>query len=696
MEHFKKGTPSRKRISEKLIEIIEASEDAIIETDLYGKIVNWSNGAERIYGYTKTEVIGKDIGLLFLDGGNEFFDGINRLKNGQVMKYAAARRVKKDGNETIVNVTIIPVNDEHDNLKGTLSIARDIKKDIEKDKAIKEVNNNFKAFVERLPGFAFVKDKNSRALILSKQFEKYFNMPVSEIIGRRNDEYWSPDDAEKMTKDDLEALKLNEGEFHISEEYLKINNKDIVLETYKFPIVQSNGEKLVAGLSIDITERKNMERKISHMAYHDELTDLPNRALFNLNLDTELKNIKENKKSGTVFFIDLDNFKYINDTYGHTYGDKILFCIADRLRKYISEDLLVSRFVGDEFVVLGKNIRDRKEAEKLAKKLLNIFSEPMEIVCKKVFLTASIGISIYPNDGHTIETILQNVDAAMYAAKENGKNTFCFFETSLYESILYKTRLETALRQALENNELYLNYQPLVDSKSRRIMGVEALLRWNNPSIGNVSPVEFIPYAEETGLIISIGQWVLREACRQNKLWHDKGYEDIIVAVNISEIQLRQENFIEIVKNILAETGLDPVFLEFEITESRLMESMSTNVKILEELKKLGIKISLDDFGTGYSSLNYLKALPIDTVKIDKSFIDNICSSYDENAITEGIILLAHRIGLNVTAEGVELKEQYELLSNEQCDKIQGYIFSKPLVPEKIEEMILKGKCDLE
>lgn len=696
VERFKKETPSEKEINRRLYEIIEISEDAVIETDIDGKITYWNNGAQKIYGYTRNEVIGKDADLLFINGREELLQNSNRLKSERVIKDEVVKRIKKDGNEIFVNTTIFPINDDSQKLIGTLSIARDMEGELQKDKIIKEANNNFRTFVENLPGFAFVKDKDTRAQLLSKGFEKYFNLPVSSIIGRRNEEYWSSEEAERITKDDLATLKLEEGAIYTIEENLKIGDKDIVLQTCKFPIVQANGEKLVAGLSVDITDIRNMEKKVKHRAYHDELTNLPNRALFNLCLDDELQNATQTGKGGAVYFIDLDNFKYINDTYGHNFGDKVLCCIADKLREHAGENSLVSRFGGDEFLIIEKNIISRNEAEKSVKGILNIFNHQMKIDKNEIFLTASIGILMYPNDGHDCQEVLQNVDAAMYAAKENGKNNFYFFQKSLRESIIKKTKLEVALRQALENEEFYLNYQPLVDSKSKKIIGAEALIRWDSPVLGRVSPIEFIPFAEETGLIIPIGEWVLRESCRQNKLWHVNGYKDMIISVNISEVQLRQPGFTEIVKNILNETGLDPVFLEIEITESRLMESMDTNVRILDELKKLGIKISLDDFGTGYSSLNYLKALPIDTVKIDKSFIDNICTNSNENAITEGIIFLAHRIGLNVTAEGVELKEQYELLNDEECDKIQGYIFSRPVLAEKVEEMILKGKYDLE
>lgn len=714
-----------------------------------------------------------------------------------------------------------------------------------------------KLFIENLPELAFVKDKDTRALYVSREFENLLKEPLKNIIGKTNEEIWPRKVAYEMTKNDLEVFKLSNGQYLTTEEEIEIHDKKHIYKGYKFPIEFSDKNKLIGGIVVDMTETKEKEKKlresyeelsavyeeltateeelriqynelqekeellrkseeryqlallaskdgiydwdiknntvfysktwkkiigyeeselpdtyevlenlihpeerkavlnvrnkylnreidkynieyrfrkkdgsyiwiqdsalamwdnegnplriigtytdidgrkkrekiIFNMAYYDSLTGLPNRRYF----EKILKNIlafnensyKANK--GIVLFLDLDNFKNINDTLGHDVGDKLLKIIANKLKEVLRKEDIISRFGGDEFLILQPNINTYEEAVESVNRIIDIFKDLWILGEHKLYITPSIGITVYPDDGEDVNIILRNADTAAYDAKFSGKNGYKFFEKSMFDQVLRKTEVEKALREAVKNNEFELYYQPQVEVSTGRIVSLEALMRWKNPELGFVSPVEFIPIAEETGLIVDIGEWVIRAACKQNKEWKNKGYCYDTIAVNVSSLQLRQRGFVELVKNILKEIGLKPEFLELEITESVLMESLEKSVEILNELRKIGVKTALDDFGTGYSSLNYLMKIPIDTLKIDKTFIDNVSTNYSQKSIIEGIIIIAHEMALDVVAEGVEVQEQLKILADKKCDKIQGYLFSKPYEAKDIEKILQKG-----
>lgn len=440
----------------------------------------------------------------------------------------------------------------------------------------------------------------------------------------------------------------------------------------------------MVGACINIDDKIKRENAIYN---YDFLTKLPNRRFFEEKLNEFLKA----RDKGIVLFIDIDNFKNINDTLGHDVGDELLKIISNKLKETMEKNDVLSRFGGDEFLIIKPNIQSYKEAKESANKILNVFNGLWTIKKHKIYITASIGITSYPDDGKDVNVILRNVDTAVYDAKFSGKNKYKFFKKSMYHEVLRKTQIEKALREAIKNNEFELYYQPQIDVKTGRIVTLEALIRWNNPKFGMVSPMEFIPIAEETGFIIEIGKWVLKTACRQNKKWKDKGYIYDTIAVNVSSIQLKQIDFVHFVKEILEKEKLEAKFLEIEITESVLMESLKESIKVLEDLRKIGVKVALDDFGTGYSSLNYLMKIPIDTLKLDKTFIDNITINCTQKSVIEGIILIAHEIKLDVVAEGVEEKDQLKILANKKCDKIQGYFFSKPYNANIIEENLKNG-----
>lgn len=428
-------------------------------------------------------------------------------------------------------------------------------------------------------------------------------------------------------------------------------------------------------------------KMVRHMADHDALTGLPNQRLFKNRLTLALEDAKRSGHSVAVLYMDLDRFKLINDTLGHNVGDLLLQHVAERITGCLRKQDTVSRQGGDEFTFILPGLAHR-EAEQTVQDVFNAINKPFTLHGRQLYVTPSIGISLYPSCGEQVDILIKNADTAMYRAKEKGKNTYQFFNETMGLQSLQKLNMENALRAALENDQFVLYYQPKVDLKTGGMIGVEALIRWQHPELGFVAPAEFIPLAEETGLIVPIGQWVLYRACAQCKEWqNNKMPQNLSVAVNLSMMQLKQENFVEMVELVLNETGLDPQLLEIEITESMAMNNMDNFIQKLTEIKNMGIGISIDDFGTGYSSFGYLKQLPIDTLKIDRSFVNDITNSEDDGAIVKAIIAMAHVLRLRVIAEGVETSKQLTLLQQYKCDAVQGYYLSRPLAAEDIVGM---------
>ncbi|KAJ51167.1 diguanylate cyclase (GGDEF)-like protein/PAS domain S-box-containing protein [Clostridium tetanomorphum] len=448
----------------------------------------------------------------------------------------------------------------------------------------------------------------------------------------------------------------------------------------------------LSGSLTDITDRKKSDEKMLQMASYDQLTNLPNKRLFLNNLQNHMNKVlrEDSDENIAVIFLDLDNFKKINDTLGHNYGDQLLKVVAGILEFCVGETSAVARVGGDEFLIYLYCDKDYNNVINLCEEIKSMLNNPLEIGRKHMYTSASMGISIFPQDSIDVNILLKNADTAMYRAKNFGKNNYCFFTKDMRDEVVRKTEIEKGLREALENNELQVYYQPQIDVNSRRLVGFEALLRWKSKELGWVSPAEFIPIAEETGLILPIGEWIIKTACNQHAEWMKKGYKPFIMAINLSTVQIQHKDFGKVVRKIIEESKVDTKYLEFEITETILMESLDCSMELLKEFRDLEIKVALDDFGTGYSSFNYLKSLPISTIKIDKSFIDNINFNSNDKDITHGIIKLAHRINMDVIAEGVEKEDQVWLLQDMKCDRIQGYYFSKPLALQDAENLLTK------
>lgn len=442
----------------------------------------------------------------------------------------------------------------------------------------------------------------------------------------------------------------------------------------------------------DITQRKQMEEEIKYHAYYDSLTNLPNRVMLRDKLNQGLVQAQVNGDKLAVLYLDLDRFKFINDTLGHSFGDDLLRDVAGRLIEFIPKGATVSRQGGDEFTILLPGIKEEQEVVEAIDSIVEAFVEPFELLDHEIYVKTSIGISLYPDHGETAEILIKNADTAMYKSKEISGNSYHFFSEGMDTRTFESIKLENSLYRAMEQGELVLYYQPQINYPDNTLVGVEALLRWNHPHKGMIAPDQFIPIAEETALIVPIGEWALREACRQLKQWQDQGFPLFSISVNLSVRQFAQSNLFDTVKSVLQEAGLSPEYLRVELTENLIIKNTELTLKTMKQLKDIGIKIAIDDFGTGYSSLGYLKNLPIDTLKIDKSFLQDIVTDEDNAAITDTIITLAHNLNLSVIAEGVETEQQVEFLSARNCCLMQGYYFSKPMTAQGIADKYFLGE----
>jgi diguanylate cyclase (GGDEF)-like protein len=441
----------------------------------------------------------------------------------------------------------------------------------------------------------------------------------------------------------------------------------------------------------DVSAALAMAEQMTHSFEHDSLTGLPNRLLLKDRIDQAIATAPRHERQVAVLFLDLDGFKYINDSLGHPTGDKLLQSIAKRLVGCVRTSDTVSRQGGDEFVVLLTESRQWEDAVVVAERILKAVAQSHPIDNHDLHVTTSIGVSVYPDDGEDAETLIRNADIAMYQAKEKGRNSYQFFKPAMNVRAVERQSIESSLRSAVKNGEFVLRYQPKVDLRTGLITGAEALIRWNHPLRGELAPGMFVSIAEDSGLIRQIGRWVLREACEQARAWLDEGLPPISIAVNVSAVELSDETYVQRLYATLSETGMDPSNLELELTESVLMRHAHSAAIILQALRKTGIQVALDDFGTGYSSLSYLRDFPIDSLKIDRSFVDEVTSVVEDTSIVKAVISMARNLGLRVVAEGVENMDQLEFLRAQACDEAQGYFFSRPVDPDAFAELLRSG-----
>lgn len=670
-----KTTKELQKSNQKLNNIFDTLDVAIWSHDLKSDTLLITPGIEKLYGRSLGEFyqdhnLWKKViypGDLYVLAERE-----HKIKMGETVT-SVYRIIRPDGEVRWIQDRGIPILDEKGQFVDFSSVLFDIT-----DR--KESEDRYRSLVEMSPDIIAVVSDGKMDYINEAGSKLVGASSRCELIGKPISPFIFPDAIKEIktlleTADQQEAAKIR---FEL--QVIRLDGIVIDVEISTMPILyEGRLAKQVVGR--DITERKKTEKTMHHMAYYDDLTGLPNRNMFRKHLDGVLS--KAEHQQLAVVFLDLDRFKMINDTKGHTIGDLLLEKVANRLKETVQSDGMVSRQSGDEFIILLENC-ERNQAAKVSERILTAFSKPLKLDGEEFFVTTSIGISMYPDDGDDQETLIKHADTAMYLAKERGKNNYQFYTSSLHGLASRKMELENGLRKALEQDQFVLYYQPQVELATGKMAGVEALIRWQHPEHGMVAPNDFIPLTEETGLIVPIGKWVLRKACEQNKAWQNEGFEPIPVAVNISVRQIQDDGFVEDVKQILKEVELDPQYLELEITES-IMQNIEKSILILNQLKELGLKLSIDDFGQGYSSLSYLKHLPIDNIKIDKLFVDDIMDPANQGSIVKAIIDMGHNLNFMVTAEGIEQAEQVKFLLQNSCKIGQGYFFSKPISPEDIK-----------
>lgn len=801
----------------KLASIVELSEDAITVINTDGVITSWNPAAERMYGHTRSEAIGRDLSLIVPpERKAEKHAIIERIMGGRSIKTLETQRLTKAGHLIDVSLSATPIKDGKGRIAGVAAIARDItaRKRSEEQLRLQSVALESAAngivITDRLGTIIWVNDavatmtgyskeellgKNPRVLKSGSQPESYYADLWStissgkawhgEIVNRRKD---GTTYVEEMTitpvvqqsrgtttthfiaiKQDIterrraeDLLRQGEAMLNATGEMAKVGGWELDLSTNELtwtrevyrihevdegfvpnveqaigfytpecrPLIEeavkgaidhgesfdleleietaknkrrwvkaagrsrtlSAGTRKLFGTFQDITERKQSEDRVQYLAYYDALTGLPNRALLADRLLKALATASRQKDKVALLFLDLDRFKSINDSFGHTFGDLVLQDVGARLEGRTRKQDTVARLGGDEFLIVLSSVKDISDVAVAAKRFMDAMAAEFVVQGHSLGITCSLGISIFPEHGTDVETLVKNADAAMYSAKENGRNNFQFFAHEMTAQVVERLTLENSLRPALDKKQLFLVYQPQMDIATGEIVGLEALLRWQHPELGLVPPDKFIKIAENSGLILPIGEWVLRTACSQARKWQDEGLPAVRVAVNVSAVQFRQPDFCAIVSKVLHETGLAPQYLELELTESLLLSGADMTLSVIQELSALGVTLAIDDFGTGYSNFGYLRQFRVSRLKIDRSFINKIAVNADDAAIANAIISMAKSMSLKVIAEGVEDEAQMSFLRAHLCDEIQGYYFSKPLPVDKVADK-LRDNC---
>lgn len=677
--------------------LIDAVPDHIYAKDLNSKFLLANEGVAWNMNTSHQNLIGKD-DFEFYDKemAQGFYDDEQKvIASGQMLQHEECVADIRTGKPRWMLTTKAPVMNDLGEIVGLVGIGRNITLRREAELALRESEERFRSLTElssdwywelgadlTIVEFEDANEKSGyqRDQVIGKTLQ---NLPGTETLS----ESWLQYEAQVSARVPFRDLELR----FINEEgqvrYLSLAGLPAFTKTGEF--------RGYRGIGRDITERKVSEERIQYLATHDSLTSLPNRFMFSNILRIALESARRHTRKLAVLFIDLDRFKNINDTLGHEAGDILLKEMATRLKHCLRASDIVGRLGGDEFVILIPEVEDVEQIAKVAQKLLTATVTPVTILGQECRVTASLGICFYPDDAQDEQTLMKNADIAMYRAKDEGKNNYQFYSPNIEARSLERLALENNLRMALERNEFFLHYQAKRDLKTGEIAGVEALVRWQHPELGVVSPAQFIPLAEETGLIVLIGRWVIKTACAQNVAWLKQGLPPLCMAVNLSVRQFFDDSLIADVAMALEESGMRPELLEMEITEGMVMQDAERAIRILTAIKALGVRLAIDDFGVGYSSLAQIKRFPIDTLKVDSSFIREIPQNKEDRAITEAIIAMGRTLSLTVIAEGVETKEQEAFLREHQCDQSQGYYFSKPISPEKFVEFMQTRAADL-
>jgi len=669
------------------VKILDQIHESVITMDLSGYITGWNRSAEQLFGYTADEAIGRHILFLYADpDADDDSEGFQDafLENGG--RELEVRRRRKSGEIFWASLQLSLLRDESGEPQSLIGYLTDITARVEAEKTMRLQARIFEHSEESI----LITDAQRRILSVNPAFTEITGYEEAEAFGRDPAFLRS----ERHPEDFYEAVWRHverEGSWH-GEVWTRRKSGEDFPSWASISLVRNREGQISNYFSIftDITERKRAEERIHYLAYYDGLTDLPNRALLYKLIDQALVEARRNRLHGAILFVDLNRFKPINDTLGHAVGDALLRQAAERLREAVRNEDVVARLGSDEFVVALFDIARREHAAIVAQKLLAALDPPFWIEGHELKLGAAIGISVYPRDGFDTETLLRMADIAMYRAKQDEEG-YAFYSHEMNQRALDRLKIESGLRHGIENDELLLHYQPKVDIASGRIVGAEALVRWRHPERGMVPPGEFIPIAEESGLVVRLSAWVLEAALRQAREWRAAGLPAIRIAVNLSARDF-SPTLAERIGALLASHDVPPEWLELEITEGMLTHSSDEVIAMMDAIAACGIALSLDDFGTGYSSLSYLKRFPIDTLKIDQSFVRGIPDDGNDCAIAGAIVSMAQRLGHRVIAEGVETAAQLQFLGSLGCQEIQGYYFSPPVPPEKFEAMLREGR----
>ncbi|WP_289140930.1 bifunctional diguanylate cyclase/phosphodiesterase [uncultured Brevibacillus sp.] len=656
-------------------------------TDHRGIILRANDQFCQISKYARHELIGQDHRLL--NSGyhpKSFFKqmwaciGSGKIWRGEIRNRA------KDGSYYWVDTTIVPFRNQEGKIYQYVSIRSNITARKQMEEEVRQSEEKYRIIAENTSDIISMIDRNGDFLYLSPAHKSVWahDVPDEEI---RNMLDWI------ANEDRDNFLYAIEHTFSSRKEYMvecRLNakrDKPIWTETKLNPIVDEHDNvTCLIQVTRDITERKQSEELIHYLAYHDALTELPNRRMYVQHLGKEIMQAKRFQSNMAVLFLDLDRFKDVNDSFGHDVGDLLLIEAAKRLKSCVKPGDMVGRLGGDEFTVLISNLTEREEAAAVAEQIMQVMQQPFYLNGQAFNISSSIGISLFPQDGDNAEDLLKRADTALYTVKSRGRNGFDFFDPSMEAKSLERILMENELRKAIEQEHFQIYYQPKMDIKTGTLTGMEALVRWVHPELGIIPPNRFIPIAEESGMIIPLGEWILKEACMQNKRWHDQGYE-LKVSVNLSVRQIYQKDLLDMIKATLEETQLEPEWLELEITES-IFVKMDEATVVLQQIREIGIQISIDDFGTGYSSFSYIKSLPVDTIKIDASFIRDVHHNQESQAIVKAIVTIADSLNMKVVAEGIELNDQVAALQENGCGHGQGYLFSRPLATADFEQFL--------
>ncbi|MAY42302.1 MULTISPECIES: EAL domain-containing protein [unclassified Neptuniibacter] len=666
--------------------LFDASPDLMWLKDINGVYLMCNHQFAKFFGAPESEIRGQTdydyvdetLANLFRAMDKKVIASGCQSKNEEWVNFAT------DGKDVLLETIKTPIYGSDGQIIGVLGVAHDITQRAQNEARLRQSAIVFESTTEGV----IITDKASDILDVNQSFSEITGYLKEEVVGKNTRILSSGKHDDDFYRQMWNTVQ-NTGRWR-GEVWNKRKDNTIYPEWLTISEVKNKKGEVIHYVAVfsDITSIKESQERLDHLAFHDALTGLPNRVSFNSKLEAALKHANRRNSKLAILFIDLDNFKNINDSFGHHAGDNLLKYIATGLKSITRKEDTVARIGGDEFIILFEDIDNTDHIIGAIEKIMTIISSKFEIEGHSIQVSASVGVSLFPMDGDNPVNLIRNADAAMYRAKEEGRNTFQFYTRDLTKKAFERVIMENELRNAIEKNEFLLFYQPQFNLSSQHIAGLESLVRWNHSTLGIVPPNKFITLAEESGLINQIGEWVINEACRQGKEWMDKGLEFGRIAVNISSVQINKNELVDIVSSALIESGLPPSRLELEVTEGAIMKKTDSAIAQLEQLRKMGIMLSVDDFGTGYSSLSYLKKLPISKLKIDMSFVQNIPDDNDDKAIVNAIISMGRSLGLTVIAEGIENKTQEAYLKDSKCNEGQGYLYSKPICAEEIERIL--------